>query len=149
MKTCTFFGHRDCPEDIKPILKRVIIDLIENKSINKFIVGTEGKFDLIVQSVLSSLDSNTYNFNYSIILAHPPIFGKEKYLPSIDTRHTVMLPDFEKVPRKYAIDFRNNYMLKNADFVVTYINRPFGGAAKFAEKAKHQQKTIINIADVI
>ena len=34
MANCTFFGHRDCPETIKPRLRAVLIDLITNHDVD-------------------------------------------------------------------------------------------------------------------
>ena len=39
MSVCTFFGHRDCPSSIKPKLREVLIDLIENHAVDMFYVG--------------------------------------------------------------------------------------------------------------
>ena len=41
-KACTFFGHRDCPSSIKPKLREVLIDLIENHAVDMFYVGQQG-----------------------------------------------------------------------------------------------------------
>ena len=49
------------------------------------------------------------------------------------------------VPPRYAIDRRNKWMLKQADFVVTYITHDWGGAAKFAKMAEKQGKKVINL----
>lgn len=38
-------------------------------------------------------------------------------------------------------------MLDKADFVVTYVNKSYGGASKFAEKALKKGKKVINLAD--
>ena len=37
-KACTFFGHRDCPSSIKPRLREVLIDLIENHAVDMFML---------------------------------------------------------------------------------------------------------------
>lgn len=37
-KACTFFGHRDCPETIKPKIRMAVIDLIENHGVTMFYV---------------------------------------------------------------------------------------------------------------
>jgi hypothetical protein len=37
-------------------------------------------------------------------------------------------------------------MLKQSDYVVTYITHSYGGAAQFAKKAQNTGKEIINIA---
>ena len=54
---CTFFGHRDCPSSIKPKLREVLIDLIENQAVDMFYIGQQGAFDAIVRSVLKELVS--------------------------------------------------------------------------------------------
>ena len=42
VSSCTFFGHRDCLEMIKPKLKEVLIDLITNHGVDMFYVGHQG-----------------------------------------------------------------------------------------------------------
>ena len=51
-KACTFFGHHDCPSSIKPKLREILIDLVENHTVDMFYVGQQGAFDGIVRSVL-------------------------------------------------------------------------------------------------
>lgn len=63
-----------------------------------------------------------------------------------DFKDAVLPAGFENVPPQFALDYRNHYMLKNADYVVTYITHNYGGAAKFAGKAENRQKKVINIA---
>ena len=75
--------------------------------------------------------------------------GVVMYLPGkkneYDDFSDTMLPEgIETVHPRYAIEWRNRWMLKRADFVVTYITHPWGGAAKFAEKAKREGKTVVN-----
>ena len=52
MLACTFFGHRDCPGDLKPLLKYVILDLIATHRVDIFYVGHQGGFDSLVRGVL-------------------------------------------------------------------------------------------------
>ena len=72
MKTCTFFGHRDCPETIKPYLREVLIDLITNNGVNTFYVGNQGRFDGIVRSVLRELEQEYPEIHYAVVLAYLP-----------------------------------------------------------------------------
>ena len=46
MATCTFFGHRDTSKEIEPMLKSALTDLIENKRVDMFYVGNEGRCPL-------------------------------------------------------------------------------------------------------
>ena len=38
---CTFFGHRDVVENIQPILRSVLKDLIEQNGVTIFYVGNQ------------------------------------------------------------------------------------------------------------
>ena len=53
--SCTFFGHRDCSEEIIPKLHAVIEKLITENGCNVFYVGNHGNFDRYVSRVLEEL----------------------------------------------------------------------------------------------
>lgn len=141
MLACTFFGHRDCPTSIKPKLLTVLIDLIVSQDIDMFYVGSQGQFDSIVRSVLQQLKTEYPQINYAVVLAYMP--GKQT---EHDDYSDTMLPEgIEAVHPRYAISWRNNWMLRQSDYVVTYITHSWGGAAQFAKKAEKQRKTVINL----
>ena len=74
---CTFFGHRNCPENNKNVIKTILIDLIENKSVNMFYVGNHGNFDDMVIRILMEL-VEVYSFiNFNIVLAYMPKLKEE------------------------------------------------------------------------
>ena len=57
-----------------------------------------------------------------------------------------MFPEgIETVRPKLVISWRNNWMLKQSDYVVTYITHAYGGAAQYTEKANRQGKNIKKI----
>ena len=58
--------------------------------------------------------------------------------------NTVYPEGIETVPKRFAISWRNKWMLKESDYVVTYITHTWRGAAQFAESAK-RQKNVINL----
>ena len=141
MLACTFFGHSDCPETIRPNLQAVLIDLIVNQNIEMFYVGNQGQFDAIVRNVLRVLKMDYPSINYAVVLAYMP-GKKSEYEDHSDT----MLPEgIEMVHPRYAISWRNNWMLRQSEYVVTYITRTWGGAAQYAAKAKRLKKNVINL----
>ena len=141
MLACTFFGHSDCPETIRPNLQAVLIDLIVNQNIEMFYVGNQGQFDAIVRNVLRVLKMDYPSINYAVVLAYMP-GKKSEYEDHSDT----MLPEgMEMVHPRYAISWRNNWMLRQSEYVVTYITRTWGGAAQYAAKAKRLKKNVINL----
>ena len=141
MGTCTFFGHRDCPESIKPRLREVLVDLITSRGVDMFYVGNQGRFDAIVRSVLREQKEEYPQINYAVVLAYMP--GKQN---EYDDYSDTMLPEeIESVHPRYAISWRNNWMLRQSDYVVTYITHSWGGAAQYEQKAIHQGRLVINI----
>ena len=143
MASCTFFGHRESPDSIKPQLREVLIDLVTNHDAEMFYVGNQGRFDAIVRSVLRELKIEYPQINYAVVLAYMP--GKQT---EYDDFSDTMLPEgIEYVHPRYAISWRNNWMLRQSDYVVTYITHAWGGAAQYAAKAARQRKSVVNLAD--
>ncbi len=142
MAVCTFFGHRECPETIKPVLKNTLADLIVNHGVDLFYVGNQGQFDAYVRAILRELVQKYPQTHYAVVLAYMP-GARNEYEDFSDT----MLPEgIESVHPRFAISWRNDWLLRQTDFVVTYITHTWGGAYKYAEKAKMQGKTVINLA---
>ncbi len=145
ISACTFFGHRDCPSSIKEKLRDTLIDLIENHAVDMFYVGQQGAFDAIVRSVLKELVLVYPHINYVVVLERMP--SKRDEFDTCDYSDTMLPEGIESVHPRFAISWRNKWMLKQSDFVVTYITHTWGGAAQFAEKAKRQKKTVINLPE--
>ena len=143
-KVCTFFGHHDCPSSIKPKLREVLIDLIENQSVDMFYVGKNGAFDRLVRAVLRELTQKYAHIHYAVVLERMP--GKRDEDAPEDYLDTMLPEGIENVPPRFAISWRNKWMLTRSDYVVTYITHSWGGAAQFAETAVRQKKTVINLA---
>ncbi len=137
---CTFFGHRDCPERIRPELKRAITELIETKGVNVFYVGNHGAFDTMALSVLKEIKHEYQHIDYAVVLAYIPADSSVA-----DPLHTLLPDGIEAVPKRFSISYRNNWMLKHATFVISHVTVPHGGAAQYVEKAEKQGKIVINI----
>ena len=86
--------------------------------------------------------SNTYKISYYVVLAYFPVITE--YKSNFD--NTILPDKIECVPRKYAIFYRNKWMIKKSDYVVTYISKQIGsGAAKFKEISIKQGKKVIEL----
>lgn len=141
MATCTFFGHRDCPDTIRPALRAAITDLIENHGVNLFYVGSQGHFDAMTRSVLRELGRLYPQIGYAVVLAYLPV----KHSADDDFSDTMLPEGIETVPKRFAIAWRNKWLVDSSDYVVTYLTHTWGGAAKYAELAQKKGKTIISL----
>ena len=135
---CTFFGHKETPKEIEPTLRSTLIDLIDNKNVTVFYVGNNGAFDTMVRFQLEDL-SLTYPITYNVVLAYLPT-KKSEY---DDSTNTIYPEGIETAPKRFAISYRNKWMIQQSDIVVTYVTHSFGGAAQFKNTAERKGKTII------
>lgn len=145
MAVCTFFGHHDCPSSVKPRLQTILIDLIENSGVDTFYVGNQGTFDAIVHTVLSELKQIYPHIHCTIVLAYMPHHNST--LGKAYEANTILPEGIENVPKRFAIVWRNKWMLRQAEYVVAYVIHSAGGAARFVEMARRQGKTVVNTAD--
>lgn len=137
MSACTFFGHRDCPEFIYPQLVYFIRELVLNNNVRHFYVGTQGNFDNLAYRALKELQDTFQEVIVFRVLAYKP---RGNSIPDS------MLPEgIEAIPPKYAIPWRNRWMISRSDYVITYVTRDYGGAAKFEKEAVLQGRNVIRI----
>lgn len=116
-QTVTFFGHKDTPKETEPSLRATLIDLIENYNATDFYVGNNGTFDSMVRRQLEDL-SEIYPIKYNVVLAYPPVKKNEN-----DNQKNTILPEgVEIVLKRFAIFFRNKWMIDHSDIVVTYVS---------------------------
>lgn len=141
-RACCFFGHRVVTDDIGERLKQEIEGLILNKNVVNFYVGHQGAFDWMVLSVLKSMKDKYSQIVYSVVLAYLP--KSADFL--LDEKNTLYPKGIEGVPKRFAISWRNDWLINNSDYVICYITHITGGAAKYVAKAKNKGKYIINLS---
>ena len=117
---------------------QAIQNLITEKKVLTFYVGTQGNFDSLVYRALCCLRTDFPHIRVYRVLA---------YLPKgNDTIPDSILPEgIELVHPRYAISWRNRWMIEHSDYVIAYITHNYGGAARFVDEAKRKGKTVINL----
>lgn len=137
--TCTFFGHNDSPPEVRGKIRDTLIYLIEQRGADMFYVGDHGNFDRMALSVLRELCAVYPHIRFYVALA---------YLPEKDPGYPTTFPEgIEKAPKRFTISYRNKWMVNQADVVVAYVKRSYGGAAQFVKSAEKKKKEIINLAE--
>lgn len=142
---CCFFGHKDTPSSIYTELEVKIRYAIEHEAVDYFLVGNNGAFDSIALSILKDVIHEYPGVSYHVVLAYLPTKYKEDW--SYSATETLCPEGLESVPPKYAIAWRNNWMVASADIVICYITHGWGGAARYSEHARKKGKKIINLGN--
>ena len=135
--TITFCGHSKInrTEDFSKWLDMILPSLIEGGAAT-FYLGGYGVFDGLAASALKK-QKETYP-HIELILVLP-------YLnQDIDTSRydSTTYPPLEKVPLRYAIVKRNEWMVCESDVVISGVTHSWGGAARTLEFAPRKKKVI-------
>ena len=72
MAICTFFGHRDRPPTVQPMLQQVLEELIVHHYVNVFYVSHQGRFDTLVRRTLTALQTTYPHIRVTVVLAYIP-----------------------------------------------------------------------------
>lgn len=142
-KACCFFGHREVTHNIRDKLTVIIENLITEGNVTKFYVGHQGQFDSMVYSVLKEIKEKYPHIRYTVVLAYMP----DEHIRDLYDEDTLFPNGLENVPKKFAINKRNDWMIQQSGFAVCYVHKITGGAAKFKDKAKKNKLQIFDVTN--
>ena len=149
----TFCGHRRVTEqeNVALRLSAVFCQLFENAGEEltplSFYCGGYGEFDYLAEKTVDE-----YRKKFPDV-ACEKVFVTPYITPSYQERNErlrkrfddIIYPPIENVPYRYAIIWRNEWMIDSADVVIAYVNYSWGGAAHGLEYARRKEKKIIMI----
>ena len=136
----TFFGHRDSPLSIKPILENAVCALLSEGE-RDFYVGDSGAFDRMALSAVKSLKTQYPYVNLTVVLSTLPT--------STNNNTPTLLPsEVLSAPAKFRIDRRNRWLIDHSTVVVSFVPFPFGGAYKFKSLATKKGRRIIELSEL-
>ena len=142
---CSFFGHRDAPDKMRLRLYDEIKRHVSERGTDTFYVGGYGNFDNMVSSILHEIKGLYPHISVYQILAYMPTIENGK---SNGIRHPTLYPDgLELVPKKFAIVYRNRWIINESDYIIAYVSANYGGAYEALKYARIKHKSIINLAE--
>ena len=139
--TVSFCGHRKIEYDEKLLsnLEMCVLDLVQ-KGATMFYIGGYGEFDRLAARAGYNIKKKEYPDIKSIFVT--PYLNRDYDIFLYDE---IVYPPLERVPLRYAIVKRNQWMVKNSDMLVAYIRHERGGAFEMLKYAKRNKKPIIRI----
>ncbi|MBO5357445.1 MAG: hypothetical protein J6A95_06715 [Clostridia bacterium] len=140
----TFCGHSDFIR--KDEYEQRILDILEKETGDsgaEIYLGEYGAFDSFAYECSKKFQQT--HKNVSLVFITPYLLGiandkKARY-------DNIIYPELERVPKRYAILKRNEYMIEKADVVIAFVNRNYGGAYKSYNYAKRKNKKLYNLAN--
>jgi uncharacterized phage-like protein YoqJ len=133
-----FFSSNEYQNRLIEILEHEVGDLSA-----EMYLGGYGGFDSFAYSCCKKYKQT--NASISLVFVTPYI----KIDPIVCQNYdSILYPGLEdKLPR-YAITYRNRFMVDKADLIIAYIDHEWGGAYNTYKYAKKKGKRIINLAEM-
>ncbi len=135
-----FCGHRSVHDsgEVLDWLDRVVAKLMREGA-REFWFGDKGDFDSLANISVTALKFEKYpRVRRTLVKA----YLNQPYDP-VNFDDT-MYPPLENVPYRFALLRRNQYMVVNADVMVTYAIYNHGNAMDIKELAERKGKRVIN-----
>ena len=136
----TFCGHSSVPNqtEIKALLLQTIRELIPQGA-DTFYLGGYGSFDLLAAHAVKDLKSDYPHIRSVLVI---PYLDRNIEMSLYDES---VYPPIENVPKRFAISKRNEWMIDQADIVISGVTHDWGGAATTMKYAQKKKKRIISI----
>lgn len=147
----TFLGHRtiyNCASLSKRIENAITKSIKPNED-TIFFCGGYGDFDNVCAEVCRSIKEKQPNCTVAFVTPYITEAQQKKIKSLIDDKlyDTSIYPPLENVPPKFAISKRNKWMISEADVVIAYVKKQYGGAYMALKYAQKRKKHIINLAE--
>ena len=151
MTVCVFAGHREVYQPgIDTKIEETINGLLQTDHKFVFFTGGMGQFDEMCSSAVRSAKHRRPDLNISLVLVLPYMSNRlnidKGYYESLYDE-IIILGELYNVHYKAVIKKRNRWMVDQADHVIAYVYREFGGAFDTVQYARKQGKSVINLAE--
>ena len=149
----SFAGHSHVGgwDKMKGIVKEVLKTVLaENEAVTCYL-GGYGDFDVLCAAACRELKQEFSGMEVVYVTPYMTLSEqtKMKEMQSRGLYDRFLYPPIENTPLKFAISKRNEWMMTNADLVIVYVNRTYGGAYRSLKVAQSRKKRIVNVADFL
>lgn len=125
--TCCFIGHRkiEVTDGIKNQLRRTIINLISEQSVNTFLFGSKSEFNDLCYEIVSEL-KNEYKYLKRIYVRAEFPYINDSYKNYLSERYeATYFPEKIANAGKASYIERNYDMIDNSNFCIMYYNENY------------------------
>ena len=145
----TFCGHSNYTESEED--KQRILSVLEQKVGDNYVelyLGGYGNFDNFARKCGKKYKEKHPNTKLILITPYiTPEYQKNHLQYQKELYDEIIYPELEKVPPRFAISYRNKWMVEKSDLVIAYIKRNSGGAYNTYKYAKQMGKSIFNLTE--
>lgn len=131
--------------------ERKILSFLEEKIGDQpadMYLGGYGGFDSFAYECCKKYKETHPNISLVLVTPYITIDYQRNHLRYEEVMYdSIIYPEIEDKPKRYAIIYRNKYMVEKADYVVAYVSHDWGGAYATYKHAKRKGKAIFNLGE--
>ena len=143
----TFCGHSQFTRTAE--YEQKILAFLEEKVGNKpadFYLGGYGSFDAFAYDCCKKYKATHPDASLIFITPYMTVEYQKNHLDYQKKRYDdIIYPEIEDKPPRFAITYRNRWMVEQSDYVICGITHDWGGAFKTYQYAKRKKKHIYNV----
>lgn len=143
----TFCGHAQFP--IAEEYEQKLLAFLEEKIGDNpadFYLGGYGAFDNFAYDCCKKYKKSHPNVSLILITPYMSVEYQRNHLEYQKKQYDeILYPEIEDKPLKFAISYRNKWMVEQADYLICGISHDWGGAYKTYQHAKRKNKPIWNL----
>lgn len=145
----TFCGHSQFSKSKE--CEQKLLAFLENKVGNcsaEMYLGGYGGFDNFAYDCCKQYKRTHTGVSLVFVTPYLTVEYQKNYLEFQKSRYDyIIYPEIENKPKRFAITYRNRYMVEKADLVIAYVSHKYGGAYDTYKYAKRKGKEIFNLAN--
>ena len=145
----TFFGHssftptREYEDKVLDFLEKKLGDCTFD-----VYLGNNGAFDAFAYNCCKKYSPKHPNLSLIYVTPYMTLDFQKKYLNDYVKQYDgIIYPNIEDKPMRFAITYRNRFMIEKSDFVIVYVEHSWGGAYSAYKYALKKGKQIYNLAN--
>lgn len=144
---CTFCGHSKIA-DTNLLYKKLVGEIrhLACLGVNEFYSGGYGDFDSLAVRAVHEVQAEFPNIQNTIVVPYITENHLSRYEYTLEKYNAKTIYPFEtKVLERFAISKRNEWMVDNSDYIISYVKRDWGGAFNTYQYARRKKKVFIDL----
>lgn len=142
--TCAFLGNATIfnVKETADKVKKAVVDLITQKQVDTFLVGTKGEFEILSHKMMEQIQCEYPDIKIMLVIAYVKDLERCPY--NFDDFYYPMKSEMGH--KRWSIAKRNEWIIEQSDFIIA-CNQYQGRAYNYCERAKRNGKVIIELGE--
>ena len=145
----SFFGHSNFQKtkEYEEKILAILHDKVNSAAVD-FYLGGYGAFDDFAYECCKKYKETHPYVTLTFVTPYITLDYQKNHLQNEKSKYDdIIYPDIEDKPLRFAITYRNKWIVEQSDYIICAIDHSWGGAFKTYQYALQKGKTVFNIIE--